>query len=96
MSVMRVLLILVFWCSMHGPTFVGRIVVINARPDLFVAEQRGLASSVYSVRSLFGPVIGLICGGFIAQRPSWRWVFWVLLMASSAVRGGIIVMNRSS
>lgn len=24
MSVMRVLIILVFWCSVHGPTFVGR------------------------------------------------------------------------
>jgi len=64
--------------------------------DLFVAEQRGLASSVYSFGSLFGPVIGPICGGFIAQRAGWRWVFWVLLMASAVVTGGIVITNRET
>ena len=76
------------------------MVVIDTRPTncgpLRFAEQRGLASSIYSVGSLFRPVIGPICGGFIAQRTSWRWVFWVLLMASAAVTGGIIVMNRET
>ncbi|OCL04627.1 MFS general substrate transporter [Glonium stellatum] len=64
--------------------------------DLFLPEQRGLATSVYSLGALFGPVLGPICGGFIAQLAGWRWVYWVLLMASAAVTGGIIVMNRET
>lgn len=42
--------------------------------DMFEAEQRGLAMSVFSFGPLFGPVLGPICGGFIAQRAGWRWV----------------------
>ena len=42
--------------------------------DMFEAEQRGLAMSVFSFGPFFGPVLGPICGGFIAQRAGWRWV----------------------
>lgn len=42
--------------------------------DLFAAEQRGLAMSIFSFGPLFGPVLGPICGGFIAQGAGWRWV----------------------
>ncbi|KAF2496338.1 MFS general substrate transporter [Lophium mytilinum] len=64
--------------------------------DLFVAEQRGLATAVYSLGALFGPVVGPICGGFIAQRVGWRWVFWVLLIGSALVTLGIIITNRET
>lgn len=30
--------------------------------------------SIFSAGPLFGPVLGPICGGFIAQRAGWRWV----------------------
>jgi multidrug resistance protein len=72
--------------------------------DLFHADRRGLATSLYSLGPLFGPVIGPICGGFIAQRASWRWIFWVLLISSATVTTGIeclttetnprVLMNR--
>lgn len=42
--------------------------------DLFAAEQRGLAMSIFSFGPLFGPVLGPICGGFIAHGAGWRWV----------------------
>jgi multidrug resistance protein len=42
--------------------------------DLFEPEQRGMAMSIFSAGPLFGPVLGPICGGFIAQRAGWRWV----------------------
>ncbi|OCK76525.1 MFS general substrate transporter [Lepidopterella palustris CBS 459.81] len=64
--------------------------------DLFLAEQRGLASALYSLGPLFGPVIGPICGGFIAQRAGWRWVFWVLLIVSAIMTIGIIITNRET
>jgi multidrug resistance protein len=43
--------------------------------DLFTAEQRGQAISVYSLTPLLGPAVGPIAGGYIAEKASWRWVF---------------------
>jgi multidrug resistance protein len=64
--------------------------------DLFQTDQRGFASSIFSLGPLFGPVVGPICGGFIAQRAGWRWVFWVLLIASALVSIGIEFFNRET
>jgi multidrug resistance protein len=64
--------------------------------DLFPPDQRGLASSIYSVGPLFGPAIGPICGGFIAERTSWRWVFWVLFIATAVVSVAIECFNRET
>lgn len=44
--------------------------------DLFTAEERGRAISIYSLAPLLGPAIGPIAGGFIAQNVTWRWVFY--------------------
>jgi len=51
---------------------------------------------VYGAGPLLGPVIGPICGGFIAQRAGWRWVFWVLLIASTITTVGIECLNRET
>jgi multidrug resistance protein len=64
--------------------------------DLFAADQRGLATSLYSLGPLFGPIIGPICGGFIGERAGWRWVFWVLLIAAGSVSVGIEILNRET
>ncbi|KAJ5118391.1 hypothetical protein N7526_010028 [Penicillium atrosanguineum] len=64
--------------------------------DLFKAEQRGLAMSVFSFGPLFGPVLGPICGGFIAQGAGWRWVFWVLVIVGGTFTAFVIVFNRET
>jgi multidrug resistance protein len=46
--------------------------------DLFAAEERGRAISIWSMGPILGPVIGPIAGGFLAQAVGWRWVFWLL------------------
>lgn len=61
--------------------------------DLFLREQRGRAMSMYSLGVMFGPVIGPICGGFIAQRTGWRWDLWVLFIAGCIITGGIIIFT---
>jgi len=53
--------------------------------DLFPPDQRGLATSLYSLGPLFGPTVGPILGGFIGQRLGWRWVFWILLISGSVI-----------
>jgi len=64
--------------------------------DLFHREQRGMATSIYSAGPLMGPVVGPICGGFIAERAGWRWIFWVLFIASTLTTVGIECLNRET
>jgi len=49
--------------------------------------------AIYSAGILWGPVIGPIIGGFIAQRAGWRWDFYVLFIASVIVSAGIMILN---
>ncbi|KAJ3505032.1 hypothetical protein NLJ89_g7631 [Agrocybe chaxingu] len=44
--------------------------------DTWHPEERGKAIAIYSLAPLLGPVIGPVCGGWIAERSTWRWVFW--------------------
>ena len=57
--------------------------------DMWRAEERGKSISIYSLAPLLGPAVGPIAGGFIAEKSTWRWVFW----ATSIVDVGIQVMG---
>lgn len=54
--------------------------------DLFTAEQRGRAISIYSLAPLLGPAIGPIAGGFIAEKTTWRWVFYATTIADAVIQ----------
>ncbi|CAK7220857.1 hypothetical protein SCUCBS95973_004298 [Sporothrix curviconia] len=54
--------------------------------DLFTAEQRGRALSMYSLAPLLGPAVGPIAGAFIAQNTTWRWVFYSTTIADGAIQ----------
>ncbi|KIN08255.1 hypothetical protein OIDMADRAFT_100107 [Oidiodendron maius Zn] len=91
---MTALIVLRFFSGIGGSgclTIGGGVIA-----DLFPPDQRGLATSLYSLGPLFGPIIGPICGGFVAQRASWRWVFWILLIAAGSVSVGIELLNRET
>lgn len=64
--------------------------------DLFYEHRRGVATSFWTFAPISGPIIGPICGGFIAQRLGWRWVFWVLFIASTILTIGIECLNRET
>eukprot|EP01089_Gocevia_fonbrunei_P013548 TRINITY_DN3490_c0_g1_i1.p1 TRINITY_DN3490_c0_g1~~TRINITY_DN3490_c0_g1_i1.p1 ORF type:complete len:442 (+),score=77.01 TRINITY_DN3490_c0_g1_i1:46-1371(+) len=44
--------------------------------DTHPPEVRGTAMGLFSVTVLIGPVVGPVCGGFIAELFGWRWIFW--------------------
>lgn len=53
--------------------------------DCFRPEERGKSIAIYSLAPLLGPAIGPIAGGFIAERTTWRWVFY-----STSIADGVI------
>lgn len=54
--------------------------------DLFTAEERGKAISIYSLAPLLGPAIGPIAGGFITENTTWRWAFWATTIADGLIQ----------
>lgn len=54
--------------------------------DLFTADDRGKAISIYSLAPLLGPAIGPIAGGFIAENTTWRWVFYATTIADAVIQ----------
>lgn len=64
--------------------------------DIMVAEQRGAAMAIYSIGPLLGPVIGPVAGGFLAKAEGWRWVFWVLAIATGVLTiAGLLVLRET-
>lgn len=54
--------------------------------DLFTAEERGRAISIYSLAPLLGPAVGPIAGGFITENTTWRWVFYATTIADAVIQ----------
>lgn len=54
--------------------------------DLFTAEERGRAMSIYSLAPLLGPAIGPIAGAFISENTSWRWIFYATTIADAVIQ----------
>ncbi|USP74469.1 hypothetical protein yc1106_01743 [Curvularia clavata] len=61
--------------------------------DVFVPTQRGLAVSILSMGILFGPILGPIAGGFIAQQIGWRWNMGVILIAGVLLISGLFAFS---
>ncbi|KAI0673328.1 MFS polyamine transporter [Trametes maxima] len=55
--------------------------------DMWSPEERGQAIAIYSLAPLLGPAIGPVAGGWIAERSTWRWVFW-----STSIAAGIVAI----
>ncbi|KAJ6513291.1 major facilitator superfamily domain-containing protein [Mycena sanguinolenta] len=50
--------------------------------DMFTREKRGGAQALYGFGPTFGPALGGIIGGYVADRAGWRWLMWVMAIAS--------------
>ncbi|KAJ7506741.1 MFS polyamine transporter [Mycena galericulata] len=64
--------------------------------DIWDAEERGQAIAIYSLAPLLGPVVGPLCGAFIAQKSTWRWVFWSTTIVDVGIQIlGILYLRES-
>jgi multidrug resistance protein len=79
------LLILRFFAAAFGSsplTNAGGVIA-----DLFNANERGLAMSLFSAAPFMGPVLGPIIGGFLGMTEGWRWVHGLM-----AIWAGVILI----
>lgn len=53
--------------------------------DLFSANERGLAMSIFSAAPFMGPVLGPIIGGFLGMTEGWRWVSGLMAIWSGVM-----------
>lgn len=77
------LLILRFFAAAFGSsplTNAGGVIA-----DLFHANERGLAMSIFSAAPFMGPVLGPIIGGFLGMTEGWRWVHGLMAIWSGAM-----------
>lgn len=64
--------------------------------DLFPIQERGLATSAYTLGVIFGPILGPLIGGFIAERAGWRWAYWLALCAAGVATVGNIFLSAET
>ncbi|KAH3940998.1 hypothetical protein HBI56_136290 [Parastagonospora nodorum] len=77
------LLILRFFAAAFGSsplTNAGGVIA-----DVFNANERGLAMSIFSAAPFMGPVLGPIIGGFLGMTEGWRWVHGLMAIWSGAM-----------
>lgn len=53
--------------------------------DIFSANERGLAMSIFSAAPFMGPVLGPIIGGFLGMTEGWRWVNGLMAIWAGAM-----------
>jgi multidrug resistance protein len=64
--------------------------------DLFHAEDRGKALALFTMGPLLGPAVGPIAGGWIAEKTTWRWVFWSCTILTVIIQGlGLVYLQET-
>lgn len=64
--------------------------------DMYSLESRGAAMSIMSLMPLVGTAVGPIIGGYVTQRMSWRWTFWLTAILTGIVEITIIIVFRET
>ena len=72
-------------------TMVGGVV-----SDIYHAENRNTAMSLFSGAALFGTGLGPLVSGFIATRTTWRWIFYSQVIADAVLMVGIVLFFKET
>ena len=61
--------------------------------DMFNAEERGLATSLFASAPFLGPALGPIVGGFVGESIGWRWIEGIMAIFTGvlAIIGSLLV-----
>lgn len=61
--------------------------------DMVRQEERGFAMSMFTIGSLFAPILGPVAGGFLASAEGWRWVFWLITILVCPLMSNFVVLS---
>ncbi|RAH69839.1 MFS transporter [Aspergillus aculeatinus CBS 121060] len=53
--------------------------------DLIPKEKRAGVMAIWAMGPILGPVIGPIAGSFVCANIGWRWVFWIIAIATGVM-----------
>lgn len=45
--------------------------------EAFPKEEHGMASALFGIGVIFGPILGPLVGGWITDNWSWPWIYWI-------------------
>lgn len=45
--------------------------------EAFPREEQGMATAVFAIGVIFGPILGPLVGGWITDHWSWPWIYWI-------------------
>lgn len=63
---------------------------------MITQEKRGAAMAGFSIGPLLGPIVGPVIGGLVAEKLSWRWVFWILAILSAVISALFFLLSRET
>lgn len=78
-------------CAGSAPLTIGGGTIA----DVTTPSQRGAAMGLYSLGPVFGPCLGPIAGGFVAQSLGWRWTFRVLAIVVRSITNCIHLTTQA-
>jgi len=59
--------------------------------EIYPAEQRGMAMSIWGMGVMIGPIMGPTLGGWLTDNYSWHWVFLVNLPIGIVTVAGLLI-----
>ncbi|PYH88934.1 MFS general substrate transporter [Aspergillus ellipticus CBS 707.79] len=64
--------------------------------DLIPREKRAGVMAIWAMGPILGPVIGPIAGAFVCAHIGWRWVFWIIAIATGVMLAVTVVCYRET
>lgn len=82
---------LVFWRIMQGALGAPLLPLAQAiLLDIFPKRLHNLATAIYGMAIVLGPILGPGVGGYLAEHYSWRWAFYMILPAGLLAYLGLL------
>lgn len=89
------LAILRLLCGMAGSA--GPVLGAGTISDMFEPKNRGRAQATYALGPQAGPVLGGLIGGFLLEATgTWRWLLWIMTIASAIMSLITVMLLRES
>ncbi|KAF6810660.1 MFS multidrug transporter [Colletotrichum sojae] len=74
----------------------GPVLSAPIMADMYQAEDRGKSLAIASFIPYFGPALGPIVGGLVADHIEWPWLFWVLSIFSAGITViGVVLLKET-